>query len=150
MFSANFIELFNHLIAFTSLHTLSHYIPLPCLKEFVVKSTKTFSFFWIFLCRNTCLTKTTDSNSFQLKEWILSFFSIPIKLRISQTSYLVCCWWKKILCASLKRLLLFLINSFNARKFCFFVCFLFFFCFSRFRYFHLLRPLPQIWWFWLT
>ena len=33
---------------------------------FVVKYPKTSSFFWIFLCRNSSLTKTTDSCSFLL------------------------------------------------------------------------------------
>ena len=119
----------------TSLRTVSHYIPLPCLREFVVKSTKTCSFFWIFFYKNTSFSKTTDSSSFQLKDWSLSFFSIPIKLRISQPSYHVCCWWRKILYDSIKTLLLFLINSLKARKFCFSIRFLFFFLFFSFSLF---------------
>ena len=57
----DFTRLFNQLIAFTSLHTVSHF--------FHLKSPKISSFFWIFLmlCRNFSLTKTIDSSSFLLK-----------------------------------------------------------------------------------
>ena len=57
------VKVFDHLIVFTSLHRLFCFT-LTFLSEFVVKYLKTSSFFWIFLCRNSSLTKTTDSYSF--------------------------------------------------------------------------------------
>ena len=106
-------KIVSRLIAFTSLHRLFCF-KLTFLSEFVIKYLKTSSFFWIFLCRNSSLTKTTDSYSF-----------------------LCCCWRKKLvsqnrkLLLSMKTLLLLLTKSCNARKFCFSVCFLSFF---RFRF----------------
>ena len=94
------------------------------LSEFVVKYLKTSSFFWIFLCRNSSLTKTTDSCS--------------SLLLISATLY-VCCLGRNQrarskLLPSIKTLLLFLTKAPNARKLCFSPCFLSFFRFFRFRF----------------
>ena len=63
---ANFFKFFNYLIAFTiiHIHTVSHYLPLM---SFLVKSSKTSSFCWIFSCGNSSSTKTTDSSSFLVK-----------------------------------------------------------------------------------
>ena len=50
-------------------HIISHYIP-QSVSEFVVKYPKTSYFFVIFQCRNSSLTKTTDSCSFLLKKYL--------------------------------------------------------------------------------
>ena len=137
MLWANFVKLFSHLIAFTSLHR-PFCFTLTFL-EFVVKYPKTSSFFWMFLWRNSSLTKTTDSYSFILKKY-LSFVNLcHITLSLNHSIMYAAVGAKKLasqerkLLLSMKTLLLLLTKSPNARKFCFFVCFLSFFCFFRFR-----------------
>ena len=96
--------------------------------------------------RNSSLTKTTYSCSFQLKKYLIvvNLSHITLSLNHSfmyavgeetsepETSY------------SMKTLLLLLTKSPNARKFCFSLCFLSFFSFFLFLFFELLRPLLQI------
>ena len=52
-----------------SLHKPPYCFTLPCFLSvcFAVKSSKPSSFFWIFLCKNSSSTKTTDSRYFLLK-----------------------------------------------------------------------------------
>ena len=69
----NFIKLFNHLIAFTSLHR-PYCFTLPssqCQWICGQKYPKTCSFFSIFLCRDSSLTKTFDSCFFLLKKYLI-------------------------------------------------------------------------------
>ena len=75
----NFITLFNNLVAFTSLidDTVSDYLP-KCQWVCVQKYPKTTSFFWIFLCRNSSLTKTTVPASFYLKSISLLLISVTL------------------------------------------------------------------------
>ena len=109
---------------------------ITLLSEFVVKYPKTSSFFWIFLCRNSSLTKTTDSCFFLLKKYPIVVNLSHVTLSLNHS--IICCWRRNQrarnkLLRSMKTLLLLLTKSPNARKFCFFVCFLSFFCFFRFR-----------------
>ena len=124
---ANFIKLFNHLIAFASLHrpwcfTLPSSVTCS-VSEFVVKNIrKHVLFFWIFLYRRSFLTKPTDSCSFLLKRYLVVVPSLLFhhaclllvkKLTISR--YAITPW--------MKPLLLLLTKSPNARKFCSSICF---------------------------
>ena len=118
-------KLFNPLIAFTSLHR-PYCVTLRCSVSVNLwsKILKNIFFLWIFLCRNSSLTKTTDSCS--------------SLLLISATLY-VCCLRRNQrarskLLPSIKTLLLFLTKAPNARKLCFSPCFLSFFRFFRFRF----------------
>ena len=118
-------KLFNPLIAFTSPHR-PYCVTLRCSVSVNLwsKILKNIFFFWIFLCRNSSLTKTTDSCS--------------SLLLISATLY-VCCLRRNQrarskLLPSIKTLLLFLTKAPNARKLCFSPCFLSFFRFFRFRF----------------
>ena len=121
---------------YKTLYFFTLHPPSSDFRKFVIKSTKTSSFSWIFLYRNTSFTKTTDSgSSLLLSDWNISLFLISSILHISQPFHYVCCWRRSQLRASMKALLLPLNNSSNARKFCFFVPFLFFFCFFRFLFF---------------
>ena len=136
MLWANFVKLFSHLIAFTSLHR-PFCFTLTFL-EFVVKYPKTSSFFWMFLWRNSSLTKTTDSYSFILKKY-LSFVNLcHITLSLNHSIMYAALGAKKLatqkrkLLLSMKTLLLLLTKSPNARKFCFSVCFLSFLFFLIF------------------
>ena len=105
------IKIFNHLIAFTSLLSISHTSFI--LSQFVVKSIKTTSFFWILLCRNYSFTKATNSGSFLLKnDRNISLLLISSTLYIYQSSQLPSCllltrkqtgyavWWKLFCCSS--------------------------------------------------
>ena len=75
-------QTFNNLLAFTSLHrtycfTLPTFIA-KCQWVCGQKYPKTSSFLWIFLCRNSSLTKTTDSCFFLLKNISLLLISITL------------------------------------------------------------------------
>ena len=101
----------------------------------VAKSLKT-PFFWISQCRKSSSIKTTDSSFFLPKttgHFIMSYF----------------CWQKNSLWLLMKTLLLLLTKSPNARKFCFSDCSLSSFRFFSFSFFRLLRPLLQIFKFWI-
>ena len=64
------------------------------LSEFVVKYPKTSSFFWIFQCRNSSLTKTIDSCSFLLKKYLVVVNLSNITLSLNHSIMYVCCWRK--------------------------------------------------------
>ena len=82
MLWANFIEHFKHLLAFISFHTVLHYIPLPS-KSYLWSNLQKHLFFWIFLRRNSSLTKTTDSQLLSTKsDCSISLFLISITLHI--------------------------------------------------------------------
>ena len=116
-------KIINHLIAFTSLHRLFCF-KLTFLSEFVIKYLKTSSFLWIFLCRNSSLTKTTDSYSF------------------------LCCCWRKKLASQNGKLLLSMKTTphqvTSRQKILFLRLLSVFLSLSSFSLFDLLRPLPQI------
>ena len=131
MLWANFVKLFSHLIAFTSLHRP----PLTFL-EFVVKYPKTSSFFWMFLWRNSSLTKTTDSYSFILKKY-LSFVNLcHITLSLNHSIMYAAVGAKKLanqkrkILLSMKTLLLLLTKSPKSPNTCFMSFFCFFFVFA--------------------
>ena len=105
------------------------------LSEFVVKYLKASSFFWIFQCRNSSLTKTTDSCSFLLKKYLIVVNLSNITLSLSHS--IMYALTKKLESqkqASMETFLLLLTKSPNARNFCFSYCFLslFFFLFFFF------------------
>ena len=112
---------------------------ITLLSEFVVKYPKTSSFFWIFLCRSSSLTKTTEYYSFLLKKYLIFVNLCHITLSLNNSIMYAAGGAKNLasqkrnLLLSINTLLLLLTKSPNARKFCFFVCFLSFFCFFRFR-----------------
>ena len=113
---ANFIKLFSHLIAFTRLHTV--FIHLSILSQRVCSQIYGNIFFFTdLLVQEQFFYK---SHWFQLlstkNDWSISLLLIPIILRTSQHFYLVCCWQRKKLRASMKTLLLLLAKSPNARK----------------------------------
>ena len=101
--------------------------------ESMVKYPK-ISFFWIFQCRNSSLTKTTDSCSFLLKKYLIVVNLSNITLSLNHSIMYVCCWRRNQqarnkLLPSMKTFLLLLTKSSNARNFCFSLCFIFFFVF---------------------
>ena len=106
-----------------SLHNPPYYLSVS---EFVLKSTKTSSFFWIFFCRNSSLTKTILYFLSTKRDWSISLFLISITLHISQPFHHGCCWRKNKLRVSMKTLLLIITKSPKVRKFCFSVHFLYF------------------------
>ena len=116
-------------LAFTSLQ-ISLCFTLIFLSEFVVKYPKASSFFWIFLCRNSSSTTTTDSYSFLLKKYLIFVNLCHITLSLNHSIMYAALGAKKLatqkrkLLLSMKTLLLLLTKSPNARKFCFSVCFL--------------------------
>ena len=107
--------------------------------EFVVKYPKASIFFWIFSCRNSALTKTTDSCYFLLKKYLIvvNLSNITLSLNHSIMYVMSCCQRRSDrarnkLLSSMKTFLLLLTKSPNARNFCFsfyFVSFFRFFCF---------------------
>ena len=107
---------------------------------FVVKYPKTSSFFWVLLCRNSSLTKSTDSYSFLLKKYLTFVNLCHITLSLNHSIMYAAVGPKKLanqkrkLLLSMKTLLLLLTKSPSTRKFCFSVCLLSFFCFFRFRF----------------
>ena len=118
------------------------------LNELVIKYPKTSSFFWIFQCRNSSLTKTTSSCSFLLKTYLIVVNLSNITLSLNQSIMYVCCWRRNQrsrnrLLPSMKKFLLLPTKSPNARNFCLSLLYVsvwfFLFLFSS-----LLRPLPQI------
>ena len=119
------------------------------LSEFVVKYPEISSFFCIFLCRKSSLTKTTDSCSFLLKRYLIIVNLSHITLSFKNHIMYICCWQinqratNKLL-PLIKILLLLLAKSPNARNFCFSLWFLFFYCLFSFSFSSLLIPLPQI------
>ena len=124
-----------------SLHSLHRpfCFTLTFLSKFVVKYPKA-SFFWFFFHRKSLLTKTTDSYFFLLKHY-LSFVNLcHITLSLNLSIMYAAVGAKKLvshkgkLLLSIKTLLLLLTKSPNARKFCFSVCSLSFFCFFRFHF----------------
>ena len=134
MLWANFVKLFSHLIAFTSLHR-PFCFTLTFL-EFVVKYPKTSSFFWMFLWRNSSLTKTTDSYSFILKKY-LSFVNLcHITLSLNHSIMYAAVGAKKLanqkrkILLSMKTLLLLLTKSPKSPNTCFMSFFWFFFVFA--------------------
>ena len=134
MLWANFVKLFSHLIAFTSLHR-PFCFTLTFL-EFVVKYPKTSSFFWMFLWRNSSLTKTTDSYSFILKKY-LSFVNLcSITLSLNHSIMYAAVGAKKLanqkrkILLSMKTLLLLLTKSPKSPNTCFMSFFCFFFVFA--------------------
>ena len=107
------------------------------LSEFVVKYPKTSSFFWIFQCRNSSLTKTTDSHFFLLKKYLVDVNLCNITLSLNHSIMYVYCWRRnqrarETLEPSMKTFLLLLTNSCNTRNFCFSLCFMSLFHFFRF------------------
>ena len=92
----NFTKLFNNLVAFIILHkTYCFTLPTSIAKcQWVCrKHPKASSFFWIFLCRNSSLTKATDSCFFLLKKYltVVNLSHITLSLNHSIMSY-NCCW----------------------------------------------------------
>ena len=112
------------------------------LSEFVVKYPKTSSFFWIFWCRNSSLTKTTDSHFFLLKKYLVVVNLSNITLSLNHSIMYVCCWRRnqrarKTLEPSMETFLLLLTKSRNTRNFSFSLCSMsvsFFFCFRFLAY----------------
>ena len=118
------------------------------LSEFVVKYPKTSSFFWIFQCRKSSLTKTTGSCSFLHKKYLIVVNLSNITLSLNHSIMYVCCWQRNQrprskLLPSMKTFLLLLTKSPNARNFCLYLCLMSVLFFS-FSFSGLLRPLPQI------
>ena len=113
------------------------------LSGFVVKYPKTSSFFRIFQCRNSSLTKTTDSCAFLLKTYLIvvNLSNINLStLSLNHSMVYVCCWQRNQrarnkLFPLMKTFLLLLTKSPNSRNFCFSLCFMSFFYFfvSMFR-----------------
>ena len=89
---ANFIKHFNHLIAFTSVHR-PYCFTLPSsvsVSEFVVKNIRRHVlFFWMFLYRNSSLTKATDSCSFLLKKYFIVVNLSHITLSLNHSMMLL-------------------------------------------------------------
>ena len=109
------------------------------LSTFVVKYSKTSSFFWIFQCRNSSLTKTTDSGCSLLKNYLNAINLNNITLSLNHSFIYVCCWRRNqrarnTLFPSMKNFLLLLSKSPNARNFFFSLCFMYLFRFFRFRF----------------
>ena len=92
----NFIKLFNNLVAFTSLHrTYCFTLPIfiaRCQWVCGQKYLKTSSFFWIFLCRNSSLTKTTNSCFFLLKKYLIVVNLSHVTLSFNHSIMYICCW----------------------------------------------------------
>ena len=92
----NFIKLFNDLVAFTSLHrTYCFTLPtfIPSVSEFMVKNIqKHLFFFWIFLCRNSSLTKITNSCFFLLKKYLIVVNLSHVTLSFNHSIMYICCW----------------------------------------------------------
>ena len=110
-------------------HIISHYIP-QSVSEFVVKYPKTSYFFVIFQCRNSSLTKTTDSCSFLLKKYFIVVNLRNITLSLNHSILYVCCWRRNQRArdkSSMKTSFLLLTKSPNARSFCFSLYFSFVF-----------------------
>ena len=87
----NFIKLFNDLVAFTNLHR-TYCFTLPtfmakCQWFCGQKYPKVSSFFWFFLCRNSSLTKATDSCFFLLKKYLTVVNLSHVSYIISQPFY---------------------------------------------------------------
>ena len=104
-----------------SLHKLhTFFIHLSILSKRVCSQIYGNIFFTDLLVQEQFFYK---SNWFQLlstkNDWSISLLLIAIILRTSQHFYLVCCWQRKKLRASMKTLLLLLAKSPNARKKCF-------------------------------
>ena len=117
-------------------HTVSHYLP-PCQLVCCQRYPKISSFFWIFLCRKSSLTKTTGSWCFLLKKYLIVVNLSHISLSLNHSIKYVCCWQKNEgarnkLLPPMKTLLLLLTKSPNARKFCSSYCYLSFVRFFRF------------------
>ena len=114
------------------------------LSEFFVQYllkylSKKSSFFWIFQCRNSTLTKTTDSFHFLIKKYCIAVNLSNINLSLNHSIMYVCCWRRNQqarnnLLPSMKTLLLLLVKSPNARNFCFSLYFMSFFSFFCFRF----------------
>ena len=64
--------------------TILFHTQLPILLS---EYLKTYSFFWIFLCRNSSLTKTTDSYSFLLKKYLIVVNLFHITLSLSHARF---------------------------------------------------------------
>ena len=147
---ANTIKLFSHLIAFASLHTVSRYLPL---RVSLRSNLQKYLLFSESSCAETLfLTKITDFSSFLLKITGAYRYSYSHShcIAIFQSFY-DSCWrinnlWKVLLAkpnqeTQTKTLLLLFTKQHNARKFCFSVCFLPFFC--LFLSFFLLKPIKK-------
>ena len=109
------------------------------LSEFVIRYPKASSLFWIFQCRSSSLTKTTDSCSFLHKKYLIVANVSNITLSYNHPILYVCCWRRNQqarnkLLSSMKTFLLLLTKSSNARNFCFSLCFMSLFRFFRFRF----------------
>ena len=109
------------------------------LSEFVVKYPKTSSFFWIFQCRNSSLTKTTDSHFFLLKKYLVVVNLSNITLSLNHSIMYVCCWRRNQrarnkLLPSMKTFLLLLTKSPNTSNFFVSLCLMYLFRFVRFRF----------------
>ena len=102
------------------------------------KISETTSFFWIFLCRNSSFTKTTDSCFFLLKKYLIVVNLSHNTLSLNHYIMYVCCWQRNqkqaLLLRVMKTLLLLLAKSPSAKKFCFLICFQSFLRFFRFRF----------------
>ena len=128
MLWANFVKLFSHLIAFTSLHR-PFCFTLTFL-EFVVKYPKTSSFFG-------CSCGETDSYSFILKKYLNFVNLCHITLSLNHSIMCAAVGAKKLanqkrkILLSMKTLLLLLTKSSKSPN----TCFMSFFCFFfRFRF----------------
>ena len=104
------------------------------LSDFVIKYPKTFSYLWIFQCRNSSLTKTTDSCSFLLKAFLIVVNLSNITLSLNHSNMYVYCWQRNQrasnkLLTQINDFLLLLTKSPNVRIFCFSLCFLSLFCY---------------------
>ena len=85
------MEVFNYLIA--SIHKSPQTIVFHTTfhSEFVVKYLK-ISFFWILQCRNSSMTKTTDSCSFLLKSYLIVVNLSNITLSLNHPIMYACYW----------------------------------------------------------
>ena len=107
------------------------------LSEFVVKYPKTSSFFWIFQCRNSSLTKTTGSCTFLLKKYLIVVNLSNITLSLNHSIMYVCCWQRNQrarnkLLPSMETFQLLIAKPTNSRNFCLSLYFISLFCFFRF------------------
>ena len=147
---SNFVKHFNHFTASTSLHTVSHYLPLS---EFCGQISENIFFLdllvqKLFFDKNYWFQLLSTKNN-----WVISLFLMSIILQImsiSQPFHHVFCWRRNKLWLWMKTLLLLLTKSPNTRKFFSRFVFCLSFVFFSFSFFGLLRPQLQICRVWLT
>ena len=117
---------------------LFHTTFLLSLSEFCGQIFENIFFFLDFLFQKIFFDRNHRFQLFSTKnDRIISFFLIPITLPSLSVSHSIMssvCKKKKKQFFSMKTILLLLTKSLNTRKFCFSVCSLSFFRFSRFRF----------------